>query len=220
MPLLPSYGNLGENSDSIFEASKNVARTSLVNIQPPDSVDAEFITARKSSEELATQFLEFKSLVSDYYQNMELLELLPEPNSDDESYDFIALIKFLMAALRKAVVFFRKFIKPNVSDLDGKEIADLIDIQRHIKTYSEAVLNWKEFFESINYGENTWELLTNATFDFLEQVTIALNSYRQNAPVELTGAGRNFYGKKINSTADIPTIWSRRIQDCPTKYLL
>ena len=33
------------------------------------------------------------------------------------------------------------------------------------------------------------------------------------------GAGRNFYGKVINDTRDIPTIWGKRT-DCPTKYLL
>jgi hypothetical protein len=33
------------------------------------------------------------------------------------------------------------------------------------------------------------------------------------------GAGRNFYGKTINETKDIPTIWGAR-QSCPTKYLL
>jgi hypothetical protein len=36
---------------------------------------------------------------------------------------------------------------------------------------------------------------------------------------EVVGAGRNFYGKTINETKDIPTIWGAR-QSCPTKYLL
>jgi hypothetical protein len=37
--------------------------------------------------------------------------------------------------------------------------------------------------------------------------------------IAVYGAGRNFYGKTINATKDIPTIWGAR-QSCPTKYLL
>lgn len=37
--------------------------------------------------------------------------------------------------------------------------------------------------------------------------------------IEKLGAGRNFYGDRINDATDIPTIWGSR-RNCPTKYLL
>jgi hypothetical protein len=224
MPLLPFYGNLGENNDSIFEASRNVARTSLANIQPPDSIDAEFVAARKSTKELSAKFLEFKSLVSNMFHDIELIVDLGVPNDDDEAYEFLYKIKFLNSSVKKATLYFRINIKPEISSLDGTEISELNTIQKDTRLYLEDLDNKIEMYKAVigvNYGKNSWVMILKSIADFAEQLAIAINSYRQNEPgVIMTGAGRNFYGKKINPSADIPTIWSSRIQSCPTKYLL
>jgi hypothetical protein len=54
----------------------------------------------------------------------------------------------------------------------------------------------------------------------IQPVKNVLDSYgTENITAEMIGSGRNFYGKTINATKDIPTIWGAR-QSCPTKYLL
>jgi len=220
MPLLPSYGNLGENNDSIFEASRNIARTSLANIQPPDSIDAEFVAARKSTKELSAKFLEFKSLVSTMFHDIELILEMGVPADDEEAYDYIYKIKFLNTSVKKANLYFRINIKPEVSSLDGNEMSELKTIQNDMRDYWQDLRNKVYMFVDLNYGLNSWTMIMKSIVDFTEQIAIAINSYRQNEPAVLSGAGRNFYGKKINPSADIPTIWSSRIQSCPTKYLL
>lgn len=43
---------------------------------------------------------------------------------------------------------------------------------------------------------------------------------RKTGSMTLIGNGRNFYGEQVNTSADIPTIWSGAMRNCPTKYLL
>jgi len=220
MPLLADYGNLGENPDSIFSASKRVASYSLDNIAPTGSMDRDYMNAKKSAGDMSLKFLEFKNLVSEIYQNAELIKELAAPTNPDEEYEFIYKIKFLQAALNKANLFFRTYIKPNVSDLDGKEIKELDEIRASLVYYQDFMQNWAYLFVTIDYGNNSWSMLLKTIFEIIEQITITLNSYKQNEPTGLQGAGRNFYGKKINNTRDIPTVYSRSIKNCPTKYLL
>jgi hypothetical protein len=54
----------------------------------------------------------------------------------------------------------------------------------------------------------------------LQPVANVLDNYGAvNQVSEALGAGRNFYGKTINTSRDIPNIYGSR-QSCPTKYLL
>jgi len=54
----------------------------------------------------------------------------------------------------------------------------------------------------------------------LQPVANVLDTYGAvNQVSEAFGAGRNFYGKTINTSRDIPNIYGAR-QSCPTKYLL
>lgn len=43
---------------------------------------------------------------------------------------------------------------------------------------------------------------------------------RKTGAMTLIGNGRNFYGDQINTSRDIPTIFSGALRNCPTKYLL
>jgi len=43
---------------------------------------------------------------------------------------------------------------------------------------------------------------------------------RKTGAMTLIGNGRNFYGEQINTSRDLPTIFSGAIRNCPTKYLL
>lgn len=43
---------------------------------------------------------------------------------------------------------------------------------------------------------------------------------KKTGAMTLIGNGRNFYGDQINTSRDIPTIFSGALRNCPTKYLL
>lgn len=43
---------------------------------------------------------------------------------------------------------------------------------------------------------------------------------KKTGAMTLIGNGRNFYGDQINTSRDIPTIFSGAMRNCPTKYLL
>jgi hypothetical protein len=63
----------------------------------------------------------------------------------------------------------------------------------------------------------------NPTFDptrLIQPIRNVLDTFNsENETIKSIGAGRNFYGKTINATKDIPNIYGMR-QSCPTKYLL
>lgn len=70
---------------------------------------------------------------------------------------------------------------------------------------------------------NTYTATVLPSFDpnrLLQPVANVLDTYGAvNQISEALGAGRNFYGKTINTSKDIPNIYGMR-QACPTKYLL
>ena len=231
MPLLADYGNLGENPDSIFSASKRVASYSLDNIAPSGSIEREFINAKKSAGDYSLKFLEFQNMILELYQNIELVLELPRPRTATEDFNYLQQIKFLGSSLNRAVLFFRTYIGSNIADLSKQDVLKLNEIIKKIKDYLAYLTNKEiEYNRSLgptapnmpSYGANTWQILFDSLNEFIRQIEIALFSYNQNdaANRTLQGAGRNFYGKKINNTRDIPTVYSRNIKNCPTKYLL
>lgn len=231
MPLLATYGDLDGNSDSIFSASKRVASYSLDNIAPAGSTEREYMIAQKSSGSGSLKFLEFQNMVTEVYQNVELVLDLANPVNVTEDYNYLQQIKFLGNSIRKAVLFFRTYINSSLDELTAQDLAKLKEIIKDLSNYTDELVTKRSNYNAslysgvipptTKYGQNSWDILLAAMEDFITQISIALFSYKQSsANFQMQGAGRNFYGKKINNTLDIPTMYSRNIKNCPTKYLL
>jgi len=98
----------------------------------------------------------------------------------------------------------------------------------------------------IDFAENMFKVLNDERKKLMMDIIITVNSYNandaispafdpttliqpvknvldsygtENVTAEMIGSGRNFYGKTINQSRDIPNIYGSR-QSCPTKYLL
>jgi len=229
--MIPAYGNLGNFPDSIFSASKRVAQTSLDNIRPPDGVDETYLRTVKTSRTLKRNFLHFTTLMADLFSQYETLLFYPPPNTPAKAYDALTVLKFLNNAIRKATVFLKLNIKPFVSGLDGKEIHQFDELHDDLEEYKTATGAIIAHFAGLNAADNSFQFLEKNVEELLEQMAISINMYNQNEAgfntpttlpqtITMNGGSRNFYGKKINNSPDVPTIYSDFVKNCPTKFLL
>lgn len=229
--MLPAYGNLANFPDSIFSASKRVARTSLDNIRPPNGVDETYLKEVKSNETLKTNFLHFTNLMADLFSQYETLLFYPPPHNATEAYGALTVLKFLNNAIRKATVFLKTNIKPYISGLDGKELQQFDKLHDDLEEYWTATGAIIAHFAGMNAAKESFEFLKNNVEDLIEQMAISINMYGQNEAgfnyastlpqtITMSGGGRNFYGQKLNDNPDVPTIYSDFVKNCPTKFLL
>jgi hypothetical protein len=223
MPLLPPYQNLAENPNSIFNASRRVAEMSLKNIRSPTGEDETYLSAVKSQQDLTADFLQFKNLMADTLSQYEILFHYPPPTNNAEAYGALSVLKFLNNSIKKTTLYLTNNIKPRISGLNGKQYSEFEKLYNLIYyEYRPKLGAIYTHFKAMNYADESFDFLEENTEDLLEQMGISINSYQQNEPGEysMSGAGRNFYGKQVSNSKDIPTIWNKFAKNCPTKYLL
>lgn len=126
----------------------------------------------------------------------------------------------------------------------GDEILNTFDVERRklLLNLSVVINSWKQNTPTGQQTEFTEELESEFKDNFDENKFYAGMMMDANAPapvegsvegsgrrrrgrpkkeMTLVGAGRNFYGEKIEDSRDIPTIYSQLgVKNCPTKYLL
>jgi len=233
MPLIPAYGNLDDAPDGIYSASKRLSRIALDNIRPPDGVDMEYARELKADASINASYAEFENLIHEFYNQYELMINFPPPANDQEAYEMLTILKVANNILRKATLVFTSKIKSKVTMLSKKNVASLKEVQYWLNLYLDN-LNFKllkRVFAGLDFGMISFDLFNSNMIELIQQIAISLNTFNQNSagvigystqPQEITmnGGSRNFYGKKINNSPDVPTIYSDFVKNCPTKFLL
>lgn len=150
--------------------------------------------------------------------------------NDDNNRKIIDLLIQINSQIQKINFFLNSKIKPGFRSFNAPQQEFLQDFKKVFSNYYKetfsAVVDRKridiKIIEEIENGKEILQLIKQSIAKLLLDLQFSLSnniSVGAGRHMQISGGGRNFYGKNINNSRDIPTIRSS-YQNITTKYLL